>query len=75
MAQGFTQRHEVDYNFTYPSVMDSGTFRHLLGIAVQFSLKTQLLDVVTAYHYGPLDVDIYIKPPPNYFLEILPGDT
>ena len=75
VAQGFTQRPGVDYNFTYTPVMDSGTVRYLLGMAVQFSLETQLLDVVTAYLYGPLDADIYIKPPPDFFSEIPPGDT
>jgi hypothetical protein len=46
--------------------MDSGTFRYLLGMAVQYSLDTQLLDVVTAYLYGPLDADIHIRPLPDF---------
>jgi hypothetical protein len=55
--------------------MDSGTFRYLLGMAVQFTLETQLLDVVTAYLYGPLDAHIYIKPPPDFLATSLPEDT
>jgi hypothetical protein len=66
VAQGFTQRPELDFEFTYSPVMDSGTFRYLLGMAVQFTLETQFLDVVTAYLYGPLDAHIYIKPPPDF---------
>jgi hypothetical protein len=74
VAQGFTQRPEIDFQFTYSRVMDSGTFRYLLGMAVQYSLDTQLLDVVTAYLYGPLDAHIYIKPPPEFLTQPLPED-
>jgi hypothetical protein len=35
-------------------------------MAVQYSLDTQLLDVVTAYLYGPLDADIHIRIPPDF---------
>jgi hypothetical protein len=66
VAQGFSQRPGIDYTFTYSPVMDSGTFRYLLGMAVQYSLDTQLLDVVTAYLYGPLDADIHIRIPPDF---------
>jgi hypothetical protein len=66
VAQGFSQRPGVDYTFTYSPVMDSGTFRYFLGMAVQYSLDTQLLDVVTAYLYGPLDADIHIQIPPGF---------
>jgi hypothetical protein len=66
VAQGFSQCPGVDYTFTYSPVMDSGTFQYLLSMAVQYSLDTQLLDVVTAYLYGPLDADIHIRPPPDF---------
>ena len=46
--------------------MDSGTFCYLLGLAVQLSLQTQLLDVVTAYLHGPLETRLYIKLPPLF---------
>jgi transposase InsO family protein len=74
VAQGFTQRPGIDFQFTYSPVMDSGTFRYLLGMAVQYSLDTQLLDVVTAYLYGPLDAHIYIKPPPEFLTQPPPED-
>ena len=55
VAHGFTQRPGVDYIFTYFPVMDYGTLRYLLGMTVQYSLDTQLLDVVTSYLHKPLD--------------------
>ena len=57
VAQGFTQHRGVDFQFTYSLVMDSGTFRYHLGMAVQYSLDTQLLNVVIGYLYGSAPED------------------
>ena len=66
VAQGFTQRPSVDYSITYFLVMDSGTFRYLLGMVVHYALETQLFDIVTAYLYRNLDATIHISPPPDF---------
>jgi hypothetical protein len=66
VAQGFNQRPGVDFDQTYSPVMDCSSFRYLLALAVQLSLATRLLDVVTAYLYGELEEDIYIRPPPDF---------
>ena len=63
VAQGFTQRPGIDYNETYSPVMGGITFRYLISLAVQKYLSMQLMDVVTAYLYGSLDSDIYMKVP------------
>ena len=60
VAQGFTQRPDIDFNETYSPVMSGITFRYLISLAVQNRLSMQLMDVVTAYLYGSLDSDIYI---------------
>ena len=36
-------------------------FRYLIFLAVKNHLSMQLMDVVTAYLYGSLDLDIYMK--------------
>ena len=41
--------------------MDSITFMYLLSLAVDKKLETRLMDVVTAYSYCSLDIDIYIR--------------
>ena len=41
--------------------MDAITFRFLISLTVQAKLDMQLMDVVTAYLYGNLDKDIYMK--------------
>ena len=43
--------------------MSSITFRYLISLAVQNRLSLQLMDVVTAYLYGSLDSEIYMKVP------------
>ena len=43
--------------------MDATTFRYLISLAVNVGLDLHLMDVVTAYLYGSLDNDIYMKVP------------
>jgi hypothetical protein len=43
--------------------MSGITFRYLISLAIQKRLSMQLMDVVTAYLYGSLDSDIYMKVP------------
>ena len=43
--------------------MNSITFRYLISLAAQKGLSMHLMDVVTAYLYGSLDLDIYMKVP------------
>ena len=38
-------------------------FRYLISLAVKKRLSMQLMDVVTAYLYGSLDSDLYMKVP------------
>jgi hypothetical protein len=61
VAQGFTQRPDIDFIETYSSVMNGITFRYLIYLAIQNHLSLQLMDVVIAYLYGSLDSDIYRK--------------
>ena len=63
VAQGFSQRPGIDYEETYSPVMDTITFRYLISFAVHEKLHMQLMDVVTAYLYGQLDNNIYMKVP------------
>jgi hypothetical protein len=61
VAQEFTQRPDIDFNETYSLVMNGITFRYLISLAIQKHLYLQLMDIVTAYLYGSLDLDIYMK--------------
>ncbi|BBG98890.1 Disease resistance protein CC-NBS-LRR class family [Prunus dulcis] len=68
VAQGFSQRPGIDYMETYSPVMDTITFRYLISLAVSEKLEMRLMDVITAYLYGELDTDIYMKVPEGFRL-------
>jgi hypothetical protein len=61
VAQGFTHRPVIDFNETYSPVMNGIFFWYLISPATQKCLSLQLMDVMTAYLYGSLDSDIYMK--------------
>ena len=46
--------------------MDTITFHFLISMAVSERLEMRFMDVVTAYLYGSLDFDIFIKIPEGY---------
>ena len=66
VAQGFLQRPGIDYEETYSPVVDAITFRYLISLAVCENLDMRLMDVVTAYLYGTLDNEIYMKIPEGF---------
>ncbi|KAM2686026.1 hypothetical protein EV2_008967 [Malus domestica] len=61
VAQGFSQRPGIDYEEKYSPVIDVITFRYLISLVVSEKLNLQLMDMVTAYLYGDLDTEIYMK--------------
>ena len=61
VAQGFSQRLGIDYDETYSLVMDIITFRYLICLSVSEGLDMFLMDIITAYLYGMLENDIYMK--------------
>ena len=63
VAQGFSQRPEIDYEETYSPVVDATTLRFLIRMTVFEKLQMRVMDVVTAYLYGTLDTDIYMRVP------------
>ena len=50
----------------YSPVMDVITFRYLISLVVSKKLEMSLMDVVTAYLYGSLNSDIYMKIPEGF---------
>ena len=68
MAQGFSQRHGIDYEETYSPIIDATTFRYLIYLAVSKGLNMRLMDVVTTYLYGFIDTNVYMKIPEGFKL-------
>jgi hypothetical protein len=63
VIQEFTQRPGIDFNEIYSPVMNGIIFQYLISLATKKHLSLQLMDVVTTYLYGSLDLDIYMKVP------------
>jgi len=62
VAQGFSQRPDIDYIETYSLVVDAITLRYLINLAIHEKLDMYLMDVITTYLYGSLD-NIFMKIP------------
>jgi len=50
--------------------LDATTFRYLISLVAQEGLNLHLMDVVTAYLYGSLENDIYMKLPKKIIKKI-----
>lgn len=69
VAQGFNQREGVDYNETFAPVVKFNSVRILLSIAATLDLDIQQMDVKTAFLYGELVEEIYMKQPEGFVKE------
>ena len=50
--------------------MDMITFRFLISLVIFEKLEMHLMDIVTSYLYGSLDLDIYMKIPEGFKLPL-----
>ena len=60
VVQRFSQRPGIDYEERYSPLMDVITFHCLISLVVSEKLSMQPMDVVIAYLYGDLDIEIYM---------------
>ena len=51
---------------TYSPVVDAITFRYLINLAVNEKLEMLQMDVITAYLYGSLEHNIFMKVPETF---------
>lgn len=66
VARGFSQEQGIDYEETFSPVANFTSFRVLFAIAAAEGLATQQLDIVTAFLYGELDEEIYMRQPEGF---------
>jgi hypothetical protein len=66
VAKGYTQIPGQDFTFTFAPVAHWDSIRTLLSIATTNDYEIRQLDVKTAYLNGPLDEEIYLKPPDGF---------
>jgi hypothetical protein len=73
VAQGFSQRPGIDYGDTYAPVSRYATFRALIGVATGKKMHMRQLDIKTAFLYGEIIEEVYMKLPPGYESMAPPG--
>ncbi|UYV63360.1 hypothetical protein LAZ67_2003844, partial [Cordylochernes scorpioides] len=66
VAKGFVQKKGIDYEETFSPVARHDTIRTLLAIAANEDLKLVQFDIKTAFLYGDLQDQIYIKQPEGF---------
>jgi hypothetical protein len=63
VAHDFKQRHEVDFDETFVSVVKSVSYKSLMTISTIRELQIRHMNVVTAFLYELLDEDVYVIQP------------
>ena len=66
VIKGCSQKEGIDYKETYSPVARFDTIRLMLSIAAKNNLQLGQFDIKTAFLYGSLKEDIYMKQPQGY---------
>ena len=66
VARGYTQRKGIDYDETYAPVVRYDSIRCLLANVAHHDLEMTQFDVKTAFLYGELEEELYMKQPDQY---------
>lgn len=66
VALGYVQRFNVDYWETYAPTVAATTLRTFLTICKKEGMMIGQVDVTTAFLYGDIDGEIYLRPPTAY---------
>ncbi len=67
MAQGFSQKYQIDYTNTFVSVSQTNLLRVLMALEVHFDWEIHQMDIKSVYiHRENLKEEIYMKQPPGF---------
>jgi hypothetical protein len=66
VADGSRQKYGIDYKESFAPVVKATSVRLFAALANQLNLQIDHLDVETAFLYGDLDVETYIRPPAGF---------
>ena len=66
VAQGYSQVEGIDYGETYAPVARLESIHILLAYSTHHNFKLQQMDVKSAFLYGPLKEEVYVKQPPRF---------
>lgn len=66
VARGFSQRKGIDYTETFSPVVRFDSIRAMLAVAADEGMHLQQFDVKTAFLYGDIEENIFMKQPQGY---------
>ncbi|KAM3964295.1 uncharacterized protein ACR2FA_001787 [Aphomia sociella] len=66
VIKGYTQKKGVDYDQTFSPVARMATIRSVLAVAANEQMPMMQFDVSTAFLYGNLNEEIYMRQPEGY---------
>lgn len=66
VVRGYSQRHSIDYNEIFSSVVKPATIRIVLSIAASHSWPIHQLDVKNAFLHGTLTETVYCQQPSRF---------
>jgi hypothetical protein len=72
VAQGFSQKEEIDYEETFAPVAHLDAIRILLAFSVAKGFKFHQMDVKSAFLNGVLQEEVYVRQPPGFESEKYP---
>ena len=63
VAQGFAQISGIDFMDNFSPVIYKTTFRIILVLWATYNWEAEIIDIKTAFLYGDLEEEIYMKIP------------
>lgn len=66
VVRGFDQVHGVDYSETFSPVVKYTSVRSIFALAAAQKMKLKQFDIKTAFLYGDLKEDVYMRQPIGY---------
>ena len=63
VALGYHQIPVIDHEDNFAPVINETTFRIILIMLMKENLKAEIVDIETAFLYGNLEEEIFMKPP------------
>ncbi len=75
MALGCSQRPGLDYNETFAPVVRLSTVRIILALVAAYDLDVMQLDVKTAFLYGSLEEEVYMRQPEGFIVKRGEGEV
>ena len=69
VAQGFRQKHGIDYNETFAPVARFDSIRALLALVAHHDWELHQMDVKSAYLNGDLEEELYMRQPTGFVVK------